>query len=100
MSGSEDGEIAWQHEARNAGKGSIGYADGRFYCFEEKTSNGSCILIEASPAGWKEVGRLKLPENSSLNRGQGMVWPPPVIANGKLYLRDLDLIYCFDVSGK
>jgi outer membrane protein assembly factor BamB len=92
-----DGSAAWKHQSRDAGKGSIAYADGRFYCFEEKPG-GSCILIEASPEAWKEHGRLKLPKNSSLERGRGAVWSHPVIADGKLYLRDLDLLYCFDVK--
>jgi outer membrane protein assembly factor BamB len=31
---------------------------------------------------------------------EGMIWTHPVIANGKLYLRDQELIFCFDVSSK
>ena len=93
------GEVAWKHRERNAGKGSIGYADGRCYCLEEKVG-GECILIEASTEGWKEHGRFKLPANSELNRGQGQIWTHPVVAGGKLYLRDLDLLYCFDIATK
>ena len=95
----EDGTVAWTHKARDAGKGSIGCADGRLYCFEERMG-GACILAEASPAGWKEHGRLKLPENSGLDRAQGQVWSHPVIAGGKLYLRDLDLLFAFDIAAK
>jgi len=92
-----DGDVAWKRKERDAGKGSIGYADGRFYLFEERMG-GSCILIDASPEAWKERGRFKLPKNSSLDRGKGAVWSHPVIADGKLYLRDLDLLYCYDVK--
>ena len=94
-----DGSVAWEHSDRTATKGSIGYADGRFYCWEERLG-GSCILIDASPEGWKERGRFKLPANSSLDRGKGAVWSHPVIVGGKLYLRDLDLLYCYDVKAK
>jgi hypothetical protein len=94
-----DGSVAWKHQERSAGKGSIAFADGRFYLFEEKPG-GSCILIEASPAAWKELGRFKLPQNSKLPRGRGSVWAHPVVVGGKLYLRDLDLLFCFDVKGQ
>jgi outer membrane protein assembly factor BamB len=92
-----DGSVAWKNESRDVGKGSIGYADGRFYCFEEKPG-GSAILIEASPSGWKEHGRFKLPKNSQLDRGRGAVWAHPIVVDGKLYLRDLDLLFCYDVK--
>ena len=95
-----DGSVAWKHDDRKEGKGSIAYADGRFYLYEEKPG-GSCILIEASPKAWKEHGRFKLPKNSSLQRGSqgsGLVWAHPVVVGGRLYLRDLDLLYCYDVK--
>jgi len=92
-----DGSVAWTHKGRDAEKGSIGYADGCFYCFEEKPG-GSCILIEASPSAWNELGRFKLPKNSKLDRGRGKVWCHPIIVDGKLYLRDLDLLFCYDVK--
>jgi hypothetical protein len=31
---------------------------------------------------------------------RGQIWTPPVVANGKLYLRDQDLLFCFDVKAK
>ena len=30
---------------------------------------------------------------------KGMVWAHPVVIGGKLYLRDQDLIFCYDVKG-
>ena len=27
-------------------------------------------------------------------------WPHPVIANGRLYLRDQDVLLCYDIKGK
>jgi hypothetical protein len=57
-------------------------------------------LIEASADGWKERGRLKLPKASKQRQPQGRIWTPPVVANGKLYLRDQEFLFCFDVKGK
>jgi hypothetical protein len=52
-------------------------------------------LIEATPDGYKETGRFEQPDRSTKNS-----WPHPVIANGKLYLRDQDVLLCYDVRKK
>jgi hypothetical protein len=79
-------------------KGSIAYADGYFYCYAE--TDGSLVRIKANSEAWQETGRLKIPATSKLRVGtQGKVWPHPVIANGKLYLRDYELLYCYDLGG-
>jgi outer membrane protein assembly factor BamB len=85
-------------ENKKLGKGSITFADGNLYCYAEK--NGTLAMIEASPKGWNEIGRLELPEKTDpKNRtGGGAIRTHPVIANGKLYLRDMDLLFCFDLS--
>jgi len=95
-----DGSVASKLDGRKVGKGSIAYADGRFYLYEEKIG-GSCVLAEASPSGWTEHGKFQLPKNSSLERGtkgSGLVWSHPIVVGGRLYLRDLDLLYCYDVK--
>ena len=51
--------------------------------------------IEATPDGLKEKSRFAQPDRSDMN-----AWPHPVIANGKLYLRDQDLLLCYDVRRK
>ena len=89
----KSGEAKWQ-EKQKFEKGSIAYADGRFYLrLEEKA--GTIALIEASPDGYKEHGRFDQPERSDKHS-----WPHPVIANGQLYIRDQDLLLCYDVTGK
>jgi outer membrane protein assembly factor BamB len=88
------GEVAWSD--KSLGKGSVTYADGRLYCYNE--SDGTCVLAEASPKGWKECGKFKIPQETKIPRKQGKIWTHPVVANGKLYLRDHDLIFCFDVK--
>jgi hypothetical protein len=58
------------------------------------------VLIEASPDAWKEHGRFALPKTTSIRARQGGVWTHPVVANGRLYLRDQNLLFCFDVKTK
>lgn len=88
------GAEVWNH--RGFGKGAVGYADGMLYCVEE--GSGTVVLAEASPKGWAEHGRFKLEPQSKIRSSQGRIWTHPVIVNGKLYLRDQDLIYCYDVK--
>lgn len=89
------GEEVWGH--RDFRKGAIAYADGKLYCLEE--GSGALVLAEASPAGWKEHSRFTLDPQSKIRSSSGRIWTHPVIANGKLYLRDQDLIYCYDIKG-
>jgi outer membrane protein assembly factor BamB len=96
--GLKSGEVVWEDKSKNTpGKGAITYAEGRFYCFGERS--GSLSQIEASTEGYKELGRLELPEKTKLPRKSGQIWAHPVIANGMLYLRDQDLLFCFDIRG-
>ena len=78
------------------GKGSITYADNHFYCYSE--NEGTLACIKATEAGWEETGRFTIPKLSQTRPRQGKVWAHPVIANGKLYLRDYEILYCFDIS--
>lgn len=89
------GKEVWNH--REFGKGAIAYADGMLYCVEE--DSGVVALIVATPEGWSEKGRFKLDPQSNIRNRQGRIWTHPVISNGRLYLRDQDLIYCYDIKG-
>jgi outer membrane protein assembly factor BamB len=88
------GGIVWE-EKRKLGKGSVTYADGHLYCFTE--DDGIVALIEASPRGYKEKGRFPLPQQTKQRPQAGKMWSHPVVANGKLYLRDQELLFCYDV---
>ncbi len=89
------GDAVWTEKSK-LGKGAIAYADGHFYCLEE--GSGTVVLIEASTAGWSEKGRFKLDPQTAIRSRQGHIWTHPVIANGRLYLRDQDQIYCYVVK--
>jgi outer membrane protein assembly factor BamB len=83
------GRVAWKD--RSVGKGSLVFADERLYLFSE---GGVVGLAEASPAGYREHGRFKLATGSLPS------WSHPIVAGGKLYLRDQDNIYAYDVRAK
>jgi outer membrane protein assembly factor BamB len=85
------GRKVWGGDIRNEGKGSaaIAYADNHLIFRYE---SGLVLLIEATPAGYKEKGQLEIPGASPLN------WPYPAIAQGKLFLRDQDRLLVYDIK--
>jgi outer membrane protein assembly factor BamB len=86
------GKEAWR-VGRGPGSGSaaIVYADGHLYF---RYQNGVMALIEATPTGYNLKGQFKIATKN------GESWPHPVIAGGKLYLRDQDVLNCYDVKKK
>jgi len=84
------GKLVWTD--KGVGKGSLTCADGYLYMRSEE-GKGSIALVEATPNGYKEKGRFDQPDRSSENS-----WPHPVISGGKLYLRDQDALFCYDVK--
>lgn len=91
----ESGKKVWL-EREVLDKGAIAYADGRFYCLGEDT--GEVVLIAASEAGWEEHGRFTLEPQSEQRSPKGRIWTHPVIAGGRLYLRDQEWLHCYDVT--
>ncbi len=81
------GKVLWRD--RSVGKGSFIVADGRLYLFSE---NGVAALAEATRAGYRESGRFEIRTSGS------PTWSHPVVANARLYLRDQDTLYCYDVK--
>lgn len=86
----ENGDVLWRD--RKAPKGSLAFADGRLYLRSEE---GEVILIEPNRDGFVEQGRFQQPK-----RTESPAWTHPVIANGKLYIRDQDVLFCYDVKPK
>ena len=88
-------EPVWAN--KKFGKGSITYADGEFYCYAE--GKGELVRIKATDKGWEETGKLTIPSTSPLRKPtSGKVWAHPVVANGKLFLRDFELLFCYDLA--
>jgi len=75
--------------------GSVTFADGRFYCVGEDT--GDVALVAPSDEKWEERGRFRLEPQSELRKPKGRIWVHPVVCGGRLYLRDQNLVYCYDV---
>jgi outer membrane protein assembly factor BamB len=84
------GKVVW--EDKSVAKCSVTCADGMLYVRAEGGA-GTVALVEATPEGYKETGRFEQPERSNRNS-----WPHPVVAGGKLYLRDQDLLLCYEVK--
>ena len=84
----DTGEVLWRD--RSVGKGSLVYVDGHLYCL---STNGVVGLVEANPDGYREKGRF------SIQQGSLPTWTHPVVVGGRLYIRDQDNLYCFDVRG-
>ena len=84
------GDVKWAD--RGPGKCSLLYADGMLYARNE---NGPVSLVEATPKGCRIKGKFDQPDRSNKNS-----WPHPVIANGMLYLRDQDVLLCYDVRAE
>ncbi len=94
-----EGKIKWSAPRNKAPeKGSVTFADGALYCYGEES--GTLVVVEASSGEYKELGRFKVGGQSKIRRPSGKFWTHPVIANGKLYLRDQDLLFCYDIAGK
>lgn len=83
------GEIKWQN--RSVGKGSVVAVDGMLICRSER---GEVALVEPNPNEYVEKGRFMQPDRRPQN-----AWSHPVVSNGKLYLRDQDIMFCYDVKG-
>jgi outer membrane protein assembly factor BamB len=88
----QTGQDAWR-AGRGPGSGSaaITYADGHLYF---RYQDGTMALIEANPRAYKLKGQFKIASDN------GESWPHPVIAGGKLYLRDQNELLAYDVAKK
>jgi outer membrane protein assembly factor BamB len=83
------GKVMWRH--RSVGKGAVTAADGHLYIVSENQVVG---LAEASPTGYRETGRFTI-------RDQGLPsWAHPVVAGGRLYVRDQGTLTSYDVRAK
>ncbi len=86
------GKTVWQNGA--VGKGSVSFVDGHLIVRSEK-GDGTMVLVEATPEGYREKGRFDQPDRSDKNS-----WTYPVIVDGKMYVRDQNVLLCYDLMGQ
>jgi len=85
---------AWKNNG--VGKGSVIAAEGYLYCYSE--SSGTLARVKATEKAYEESGKFTIPEKSKLRPGSGKVWAHPVISNGKLYVRDYEKLFVYDLQ--
>jgi outer membrane protein assembly factor BamB len=85
------GTVKW--EERALGPCSWLVADGRIFVHAE---SGDVALIAPSAEAFQLKGRFA-PANPP-TRGQAKAWAYPVVANGRLYIRELNSLWCYDVK--
>jgi outer membrane protein assembly factor BamB len=87
------GELKW--EERALGAASLCYADERLYLHGE---NGEAALVEPTPQGYREKGRFRPPGQPERSNPMEKAWAYPVVSNGRLYLRDHNMLWCYDIA--
>ena len=85
------GKVVWQQRRDVAG--SLCYADGLLYIHGE---TGEMALVEATPEAYREKGRFTPP--NAPDRGKSKTWAYPIVADGRLYIREVGTVWCFDVK--
>jgi outer membrane protein assembly factor BamB len=91
------GEVKWRNPS--VGTAALCYAEGLLYVRGQGGSGFGpekpvfVALVEATPDGYKERGRFEQPDH-----GNKPAWPHPVVANGRLYLRDQGMLLCYQVK--
>jgi len=95
----QTGKEKWRHES--VGWASLCYADGMLYVRGHggsgfgKSGPTKVALVEATPDGYKEHGLFEQPDH-----GEKPAWPHPIVANGRMYLRDWNVLLCYDVKAE
>lgn len=83
------GDIKWETEWEN--KGSVIYADGLLYLYEEK--RGNVALVRPNPEKLDIISTFRIAE------GSGPHWAHPFISGGKLFIRHGEVLMVFNISG-
>jgi outer membrane protein assembly factor BamB len=85
------GKVLWGPE-RNDGEGSaaVGFADGVLVF---RYQNGRVVFLEATRDAYRELGSFVLPDVQQFS------WSHPAIVDGRLYLREQDRLWVYDLRG-
>jgi outer membrane protein assembly factor BamB len=86
----QTGEV--QYEEKWNTKGSIAWADGKLYCYEERS--GNVALVNPTPEKFDVVSTFKI------EHGTGPHWAHPYISDKKLLIRHGKVLMVFDIAEK
>ena len=79
-------ETAWHN------KGSMIYADGLLYCYDDE--RGNLALVRPDPAGFEVISSFQI------TAGSGQHWAHPAISDGRLYIRRGKSIMAYDIKAE
>jgi outer membrane protein assembly factor BamB len=96
------GAVVWDDgNALTCGDGAIIAAEEKLYLYSDK---GEVWLVDATPKAFNLVSSFAIPVKSTVSdmgvrvtSRQAKIWTHPAIANGRLYLRDQEYIFAFDI---
>lgn len=83
------GDVKWKSRGTGHNSASLVAADEHLYVHY---ADGTMTLVKASPTAFEEVSHFEVPGS-----GERPSWSHPVILDGKLYVREGDVILCYDV---
>jgi outer membrane protein assembly factor BamB len=84
--------VLWTRKGgEGRGSASITAADGKLFI---RYSDGWVVLASATADKYEELGAFKVPN------GTNNTWAHPVVLDGKLYVREREVVYCYDVKAK
>lgn len=89
------GKVRW--EERGLGAASLCYADNRLYVHGE---NGDVALVEPSSEAYREKGRFTPSDQPEHAKPMEKAWAYPVVAGGRLYIRDQGSLWSYDVRAR
>lgn len=84
----ETGQTVYEHTWGS--KGSLTYAEGMLYCYEE--SSGMVGLVKANPSGFDVVSTF------TVTLGEKEHWAHPVVCGKRLYIRHGKVLMAFDIA--
>jgi hypothetical protein len=86
------GKIVWKKRGSGKGSAAVCAADGHLYF---QFADGTVALVKATPDDYTEISTFKAPGS-----GERPSWAHPVVLDGRLYIRENDVILCYDVRAK
>lgn len=86
---SKTGEVLWEHDLGQVGKGSPVWADGKIYVMEV---NGNIHILKPSREGCESLSHVELVD--AAGTGLDEIYSSPAIADGRVYLVTRDRTIC------